>query len=164
MFALGLSNQKGWTFSLFHRQTTPICTIDSWVNREKMFSPKTKTSHLFSKTVKMKISPTEDTCPVTKTSLFLRFLVKMCFIMIKKTGDDNMKFSYAKLIWYLIGSYGWLVSGFVISQMGINDTLVNTQYQVLKESYLLLKCFCLIISSSVAIKKLTTSHFSRTKA
>ena len=56
----------------------------------------------------------------------------MCFIMIKKTGDDNMKFSYAKLIWYLIGSYGWLVSGFVISQMGINDTLVNTQYQVLR--------------------------------
>ena len=78
----------------------------------------------------MKISPQEDTRPVTKTSLFLRFLVKMCFIMIKKSGNDNIKFSYAKLILYVIGSYGWLALGHVISQVEINNTLVNAHYKV----------------------------------
>ena len=87
--------------------------------------------HFFTGTVKMKISTKEDTRPITKTSLFLRFLVKMCFIMIKKSGNDNIKFSNAKLIWYLIGSCGWLASGVIISQVGINDSVVSSYFKVL---------------------------------
>ena len=50
--------------------------------------------------------------------------------MIKKSGDDNIKFSYAKLFWYLIGSYGWFIIAYIISQVGINDTHINTQFKV----------------------------------
>ena len=80
----------------------------------------------------MKVTTKEDTRPVTKTSLFLRFLVKMCFIMIKKSGDDYIRFSNAKLIWYLIGSFGWLASGVIVSQVGINDSVVNSYFKVNK--------------------------------
>ena len=86
--------------------------------------------HFFTGTVKMKISTKEDTRPITKTSLFLRFLVKMCFIMIKKSGNENLKLSNAKLICYLIGSYGWLVLGYIISQVGVNDSVSNTYLKV----------------------------------
>ena len=63
----------------------------------------------------MKISTKEQQRPMTKTSSFLRLLVKICLIMIKKSGNDKINFSFTKLILYLIGSFGWITSGFILS-------------------------------------------------
>ena len=61
----------------------------------------------------MKIATEENTRPMTKTSSFLIFLVKICFITIKKS-HDGIKFSFTKALLYLIGSFGWLVAASII--------------------------------------------------
>ena len=133
-FSLGFRSDKLEGLSIFIISQAGNAYLYYWQlgQQRQNFSIKTKTMHLFSKAIiKMKVTTEEDTRPVTKTSLFLRFLVKMCFIMIKKSGNDNIKFSNAKLIWYLIGSCGWLASGVIISQVGINDSVVSSYFKVL---------------------------------
>ena len=71
--------------------------------------------------VSMKIATEGYSRPMSKTSSFLRFLVKICFITIKKS-NDRIKFSFTKAFLYLIGSYGWLVAGVTISDaLGLDD-------------------------------------------
>ena len=71
----------------------------------------------------MKISTKENTRPMTKTSSFLRFLVKICFITIKES-DDNIKFSFTKLSFFLIGSFGWFLTSIILAQVsGITNSV-----------------------------------------
>ena len=51
---------------------------------------------------------------MTKTSSFLIFLVKICFITIKKS-NYRIKFSFTKAFLYLIGSFGWFVAFVILS-------------------------------------------------
>ena len=82
----------------------------------------------------MKISTKEETRPTTKTSLFFSFLVKICFVMINKSGNDNIKFSYIKMIWYLIGTFGWFLSGLILTQvLLINSSLMDYYFKVFKQ-------------------------------
>ena len=79
----------------------------------------------------LNISTEEVTRPMTKTSSFLRFLVKSCFITIKKS-DDRIKFSFQKLMVYLLGAFGWYVSMVILSQVnGMYDSFENNNQVLL---------------------------------
>ena len=71
----------------------------------------------------MKISTEEDIHPMTKTSSFLRLLVKLCFITINKC-DERIKFSFTKSFLYLLGSFGWFIASIILSDaLELDDKL-----------------------------------------
>ena len=72
----------------------------------------------------MKISTEEDIHPMTKTSYFLRLLVKLCFITIKKC-DERIKFSFTKSFLYLLGSFGWFIASIILSDALELDNKLN---------------------------------------
>ena len=77
----------------------------------------------------MKISPKDSTFPITKTSYFLNFLVKICFITIKKSDDDKIKFSVVKFTFYMIGTFAVFVIGYILSQLiGMTDKVVDIYF------------------------------------
>ena len=54
--------------------------------------------------------------------------------MINKSGNDNIKFSYTKMIWYLIGTFGWFLSGLILPQfLLINHSLMDYYFKVFKQ-------------------------------
>ena len=72
---------------------------------------------------------------MTKTSSFLLFLVKTCFISIVKTEKRN-KFSLVKLFVYIAFSFGFLVANGIMYKAIKDEWYDNDQLSLQVEIYI----------------------------
>ena len=79
--------------------------------------------------VSMKIETEGYSRPMSKTSSFLRFLVKICFITIKES-DERLKFSFIRSILYFIGSFGWFAGGIIVTYAYFRRTDIQSNFKV----------------------------------